>query len=129
MANDKAIDFYKKELEKYSKDNHPAAKHIKKILADPENKTNVLRNAIHAHCFDCSHDPSDPSGSHPKNCKITKCPFHDERPKSGKEKAAKKAAKEVSPEKQKALKDRAEKARAGRKLTVKEAMEALANQD
>lgn len=124
--NQKALDFYKKEYERYKKENHPAAKHLKKILDNPENKTNVLKNAIHAHCFDCSHDSVDPTGSHPKKCNIKECPFHEHRPMSGKEKAEKKASKEVAPEVKAQRQANAQKARQG-KMGVKEALEALDN--
>ena len=124
-ANDKSLEFFKKEHERYAKDKHPAAKHLKKILDDPSNKTNVLRNAIHAHCFECSHDPSDAGGSHPKHCKVKNCPFFSERPQSVAQKAEKKAEKEVSTDVKKQRQARAEKARAGRKLSVKEAVELL----
>jgi hypothetical protein len=117
------IKHIQKQHDKFVKDNHPAAKHLKKILDNPTNKTNVLKNGIAAHCFECSHDPIDAGGSHPKKCTIKKCPFWSLRP--GASYGDEKPKKELSPERKSALQANAEKARSGRKLTVKEAMELL----
>ena len=114
----------KTQLEKMKKNGNPGAKYLQKILDNPTNKTNVLRNGIAAHCFDCSYDSADPAGSHPKNCDHKDCPHFSERPMSGAEKKAGKEAKETSPEKKAMLQARAENARAGRK-SFKECLEAV----
>lgn len=127
------MEFVKKEYDKAVKENHPKAKYLKKILDDPTNKTNVLKNGLLAHCMECSHDPQDPAGSHPKKCSVKDCPLFAHRPMSGTEKAeikaAKKSGKEVDPEKEAELKAKrqanAEKARSGRKMKFSEALEAL----
>lgn len=111
------IKHIQKQYDKFVKDNHPAAKHAKKILDNPTNKTNVLKNGIHMSCYECSHDPADPGGSHPKKCTIKKCPFYNFRPGAGKDSDVPK--KEVSPERKAKLQDVAAKAREGRKAKMK----------
>ena len=118
------IKHIKKELEKFSKNNHPAANHLEKILENPSNKTNVLKHGIAAHCYECSHDSVDPAGSHPKKCTITKCPFYEHRPGAKKGEGVEK--KELTPERKAQLQANAEKARAGR-MKFKEALDVLEN--
>lgn len=128
MANEKALAFYKAQLEKHKKTGNPAHKHLKKVVDALENggsPTEVLKNAIHAHCYECSHDSADPAGSHPKKCSNKECPLHDYRPSSAKEKAEKKAAKEVDPETKAKRQANAEKARKNRKLNIKEVLEKI----
>ena len=122
------IAYVEKMLARFKKEGNPGAKHLQKILDNPTNKTNVLRNGIHAGCFDCSWDSADPAGSHPKHCTDKSCPHHAERPQSGAEKKAGKEAKETSPEKKAMLQARAEKARVGRK-SFKECLEAVEGVD
>ena len=121
LENKSAMEFYKSQLEKHKSNNHPAAKHIAKILKNPTNKTNVLRNAIHGHCYECSHDSADPAGSHPKKCTSTSCPLYSERPGAKKEKETK----EVDPKLKATRQANAAKARTGKKMTVKEALELI----
>jgi len=117
--SEKGLEFVKEQYEKHKAAGHPAAKHLKKIIDNPDNPTNVLKNGIHAHCYECSHDSADPAGSHPKKCTSKECPFHIYRP------GAKPEKKEVAPELAAKRAANAEKARAGRKMTVKEALELI----
>jgi hypothetical protein len=110
------------------KDGNPGAKYLQKILDNPGNKTNVLKNGIAAHCFDCSWDSADSAGSHPKHCTHKNCAHYSERPQSAADKKAGKEAKETTPEKKAMLQARAEKARAGRK-SFKECLEAVEGVD
>lgn len=128
-ANASIIASMKKEIEKVKNqkvklpnDNKIIA-HIQKVVNALESgnakPTEVFRNIIQAKCYECAGD------EHPKTCNINKCPLHGERPKSGKEKEEVKASKEVDPEIKAKRQANAEKARSGRNVTVKEAMEML----
>jgi hypothetical protein len=120
--NQKQLDFFKAAHDKYKKDDHPAHKHLKKVISTIEkggSPTEVLKNVVHAHCFDCSHDSADAAGSHPKKCTETSCPFYAHRP------GAKKETKESSPDVKAKRQEVAANARSKRKISVKECMEAL----
>jgi hypothetical protein len=114
-----------KQLAKMKKDGNPGAKYLQKILDNPTSKTNVLRNGIAAHCFDCSWDSADPAESHPKNCTHKECAHYAERPMSGKEKADKKSTKEVAPEVKAKKQENAAKARESRKSRFKENLDII----
>lgn len=119
------IEFIKKKYEEYKNIDHPASKYLKKILDDPFNKTNVLKNGILAHCMECSYDPED-KNSHPKNCKVNDCPFYLYRPMSVSQKSELKTQKRnISDETKEKLKSNLEKARMGRKLKFTEALEII----
>jgi hypothetical protein len=128
-ANASIIASIKKQIEKTKKQSNPLpndnklVNHLQKVVTALESgnakPTEVFRNIIQAKCYECAGD------DHPKTCTINKCPLYSERPKSGKEKEDIKATKEVDPEMKLKRQANAEKARSGRKVSVKEAMELL----